>query len=65
MSDYVTLVGAEQVSSAARSMREAAEQMKHAAGEIDASLLRHQQFLNVLNEWLAQFESVLSERAGR
>ncbi len=59
MSDYVTLVGAEQVSSAAYAIRDAAQEMKRAAGEMEAAFLRHQQFLN---EWLAQFESILGAR---
>ena len=55
MSDYVHLVGAEDVRTAAITMRSAAEQMQSAAMAIDSSLERHQRFLD---EWLERFATV-------
>lgn len=40
MSEYVTLIGAEQVSSAGYAMRDAADQMMHAASSFDSSIER-------------------------
>lgn len=58
MSDYVTLLGAETVQHAAHSMREAADQMKRAAAEMNDVFFRHQQFLD---EWLRTFEKILTD----
>jgi len=58
--DMVHLVGAEQVQSAARTIREAAGVMERAASSINDSLFRHQQFLD---QWLAQFEAVVQKIA--
>jgi hypothetical protein len=58
MSDrYVTLIGAEQVQSAANRMSDAAEQMSRAAMSIDATVERHQRFLD---DWLQRFEAALA-----
>ena len=56
MAEYITLMGAEQVSSAGHTMRSAAEQMGRAASEMDSALHRHQQFLD---DWLQRFERIL------
>ena len=42
MSDYITLMGSEQIQSAGYAMRQAAEQMNRAAGNFDAALQRHE-----------------------
>lgn len=62
MADYVTLLGAEQVQNAGRAMREAADSMIRSAAEFDASLRRHEQFLE---DWLTRFESAIAKADGR
>ena len=57
MPDYMTLMGAEDVSRAGHRMVAAAEQMSRAAGTIDDSLFRHQRFLE---DWLQRLEAVLT-----
>lgn len=58
MSDrYVTLLGAEQVQSAASTMARAAEDMNRAASTISSALERHQRFLE---NWLQQIEDIRS-----
>jgi hypothetical protein len=60
MSDkYITLMGAEQVQSAAGSMRSAAEQMSRAASQIDEVFARHQRFLD---DWLVRFIDALDQK---
>lgn len=61
MSNYVTLVGAEEVSTAGRSMRSAADEMRAAANQIEDSLSRHRAFLD---DWLTRLDGVLSDRIG-
>ena len=56
MSEYIHLVGAEQVQSAANRMASAAEDMKRAASQMDESLMRQQRFLD---DWLLRLEEVL------
>lgn len=58
MSNYITLMGAEDVSRAGSRMASAAEQMSRAAGSIDDALQRHQQFLD---DWLMRFEAVMEK----
>lgn len=53
---YVTLMGAEDVSRAGYTMREAAHEMSRAAGNIDEALRNHQRFLD---DWLQQLASVM------
>lgn len=60
MSQYMTLLGSEQVQSAANSMRNAAEEMNRAANTIDTALQQHRIFMD---EWLSRLESVLKEAA--
>lgn len=58
MSEYVTLMGAEQVQSAARTMSQAANEMVRAASNIDNALERHERFMS---EWLNRFEQILAD----
>lgn len=57
MSDHVTLVGAEDVRSAGRSMLNAADQMQTAASNITFALEQHQRFLD---DWLGRLADVLA-----
>lgn len=59
MADYITLVGADQVQSAAGTMRGAAEEMRRAASQIDDALSRHQRFLD---DWIMRFESAVETK---
>jgi len=58
MSQYITLLGAEQVQSAASSMRSAADDMKRAASEMSYAFENHQRFLQ---NWLSDFQQVLEQ----
>lgn len=58
MEKYITLLGAESVSSAGSAMKAAAETMRQAAASIDESLTRHKIFLE---EWLTTLEAIMSE----
>jgi len=60
MPDYMTLVGAEDVRSAANTMRNAAEEMRRAASTIDETFARHQRFMD---DWLNRFEQVMKDMA--
>lgn len=60
MAQYITLLGAEQVQSAAGTMRSAADEMQRAASNIEATLAAHQQFLD---DWLNRLDGVLQDRA--
>lgn len=61
MADYITLLGSEQVQSAAHQMRSAADQMQRAASQIDDSLHRHRMFLD---DWLQRFEAIIFSQGG-
>lgn len=54
--EYVQLMGAEEVSRAASTMREAAQEMSRAAGNIQAAM--HEQRV-WMDEWLARFEAAM------
>ncbi len=56
MSEYVYLVGAEDVARAGSSMQSAAEDMQRAASVMEESLRLHQQFLD---DWLSRFEFIM------
>jgi hypothetical protein len=58
MSEYMHLVGAEQVQTAANTMREAAHAMQNAASTMDFAF---QQQRNFMDDWLQRFEVVLAE----
>jgi len=60
MTDYVTLMGTEEVSKAASRMVSAAEEYKRAIAQQSDDFFRHQRFLD---EWLARFEQVLDNYA--
>jgi hypothetical protein len=60
MAEYMTLLGAEQVASAASTMRGAAADMQRAAASIDASLEQHRRFLD---DWLQRFSDVVDKMA--
>lgn len=57
MTEYMHLVGAEEVSRAANRMSEAAQEMKQAAANIDNSLFQQRQFMD---DWLTRFEAALA-----
>lgn len=59
MSDYVTLIGAEEVSRAGYAMRDAASTMQSAASFISHSLEAHQRFLE---NWLNELNGTLQDR---
>lgn len=56
MSEFVYLVGAEEVTRAGHAMEQAAREMNGAATCIADALARHERFLD---EWLDHMESVL------
>lgn len=60
MSDYITLLGAEDVKNASHRMMEAADGMKRSADHIESTLQNHARFME---EWLSQFEKVLEKHA--
>lgn len=63
MSEYVYLVGAEQVQSAGHAMSGAASEMRHAASLISDTMYQQQQFMQ---QWLDEFRVVLEDaRAGK
>lgn len=53
---YVTLLGAEQVQSAANTMSSAADRMQSAASSIDDAVCRHR---DILDEWINRFERAM------
>lgn len=59
MSQYMTLVGAEDVSRAASNMRSAADDMTRAAANIAAALEQHQRFLD---DWLVRADGLAQDR---
>jgi hypothetical protein len=58
MTEYVTLIGTEEVRAAGNRMGSAAEQMSRSANQIDDALRRHQQFLE---DWLYRFEAAIKK----
>lgn len=56
MAEYVILMGAEQVQSAASTMSSAAHEMNRAAAEMRHAFEMHQRFLA---QWLLDFQTVL------
>lgn len=57
MTEFVHLIGTEEVSKAAYTMRDAAHEMRSAAGTISDALRQHRQFMD---DWLARFEQIVS-----
>ena len=58
MGDYITLLGAEDVSRAASNIRSAANDINRAILNLDELSRRHQRFME---EWLQTFERILLE----
>lgn len=59
MSQYVTLLGAEEVSRAASRLQSAADDMRSAAANLDSILERQQRFMD---DWLNRLDGTLSDR---
>lgn len=58
MPDYVTLMGAEEVSRAASTMREAAHNMERAASTISEALQRHER---MMEEFVVRMEALVTD----
>lgn len=58
MAEYITLLGAEQVQSAANTIRSAADEMSRAASSIDNALHTHRMFMD---DWLMRYQLVMEE----
>lgn len=58
MSEYVTLLGAEDVRHAGNAMRSAADDMRNAASTIDTALFQQRQFMD---DWLQRFEAAIEK----
>jgi len=58
MSNYITLLGAEDVSKAGFNILSAADNINRAVGNFDEPLRAHQRFME---EWLQTFERILAE----
>ena len=56
MSDYMHLIGADEVSRAGHTMTNAADSMRSAAAVIDTALERHRA---VMDDWLQRLEEIL------
>jgi acyl-CoA thioesterase len=56
VSQYVTLIGVEDVSRAGHNMQHAASEMSSAASSIAHTLEMHQRFMD---DWLVRFEEVM------
>ncbi len=57
MGNYITLLGAEEVTKAASRIKEAAETMSMAASSLDESLRLHRQYMD---QWIARLEDAFS-----
>lgn len=62
MSDYVTLLGTEDVRHAGHNMQSAASDMVKAANQIDESLFR---FTQRVEEWLTRLEQIANQMTER
>jgi len=58
MTEFIHLVGAEDVQRAASSIRSSAEMMQSAASSMDDSLFRHRQFMD---DWLFRLQGLREE----
>lgn len=65
MADYITLMGAEDVRAAGRSISSAADDMRNAAGTIDSAMRDHRialsDFLFEFNQSIDRLEAVLKK----
>lgn len=59
MSQYITLLGSEEVSRAGHNMQSAADTMSHAANNLAAVLEQHQRFMD---DWLNRLDGILQDR---
>jgi hypothetical protein len=59
MSDFVHLIGADVVQSAAHCMQDTAVSMVRAANVIEESLERHRRWMD---DWLQRLETILKEK---
>lgn len=59
MTDYIHLLGAEDVRTAANTMRAAAQGMHQASTNIQYALERHQRFLD---DWLVRLEAIITSK---
>jgi len=59
MSSYITLLGAEKVENAARSMNTAAETIRQSVGNLDGILHRHRLWMD---EWMYRMEALKGEQ---
>ena len=57
MTEYMHLVGAEDVQRASHAMKDAASEMQRAASNIEDSLFRHRQSMD---EWLVRFDAAMN-----
>lgn len=58
MTDYVHLIGAENVRAAGSDMREAAQEMRNAAAAMTEAFHQHQRFME---NWLMEFKQALEQ----
>jgi hypothetical protein len=58
MSEYINLIGAEDVRCAGRSISSAAADMQRAANQITEALVLHQRFMDI---WLCQFRQAIEK----
>lgn len=59
MDQFVHLIGAEQVTNAASRMRDAANEMMHAANSISETYMLQQRWME---EWIQRFEVALANK---
>jgi len=57
MTEFMHLVGTEDISRAALSMNHAAETIRLAVGNLEGCMLRYEQFLN---DWLYRMEEIMN-----
>jgi hypothetical protein len=59
VSEYITLLGAEQIQDAANRINEAAETIRQAAGSLDDTFRQHRCFMD---DWLDRLRAMFDER---
>jgi hypothetical protein len=59
MADYITLLGAEEVSRAASNMSSAAADMQRAASTMQSAFDQQERFMN---DWLSRLDGILQDR---
>jgi Sec-independent protein translocase protein TatA len=58
MTEYMHLIGAEDVRAAGRAMNEAASEMQRAMSYMDSALQQHQRFMD---DWLMRFQQTMEK----